>query len=67
MTFSLDQQIEEIDRELDLRKDVYETAVSRGKMRRSVADYHMNRMKAVRATLVWSRDNEAKIKARMTQ
>ena len=51
MKVSLDQQIEEVDRELALRRDVYEIAVSKGKMRRAVADYHMNRMKAVRATL----------------
>ena len=67
MKVSLDQQIEEVDRELALRRDVYEIAVSKGKMRRAVADYHMNRMKAVRATLVWLQENEPTIKARFAQ
>jgi len=60
---SLGQQLEEVDREIAMRKDVYEIAVSKGKMRRAVADYHMNRMKAVRATLAWLQENEATIKA----
>ena len=67
MKIALHAQIEEVDRELRLRKDVYEIAISKGKMRRSVADHHLDRMKAVRATLVWLQDNEAMIKARLAQ
>jgi hypothetical protein len=52
MTFvSLREQIEEVDRELVLRARVYPGQVATGKMRQSVADYHMNRMLAVRETL----------------
>jgi hypothetical protein len=63
---SLAQQIEEVDRELALRKDVYEVAVSKAKMRRAVADYHMGRMVAVRNTLAWLQANEALIKQRLS-
>jgi hypothetical protein len=49
--FSLAQQIEEVERELRLRRGVYEHQVMTGKMRKSVADYHMGRMQAVRETL----------------
>jgi hypothetical protein len=49
--FSLREQIEEIERELALRARVYPGQVHMGKMRRSVADYHMNRMRAVMVTL----------------
>lgn len=62
MKFSLNQQIEEIDRELAQRASVYPRLVSAGKMRQSIADYQTDRLKAVRATLVWLQDNEAKIK-----
>jgi hypothetical protein len=64
---ALHSQIEEVGREIILRKDVYEIAISKGKMRRSVAEHHLERMKAVRATLVWLQDNEAMIKARLAQ
>jgi hypothetical protein len=49
--FSLAQQIEEVERELRLRRGVYEHQIATGKMRKSVADYHMGRMQAVRETL----------------
>ncbi len=48
---SLAQQIEEVERELGLRKGVYARAVASGKMRQSVADYHMQRLRAVLETL----------------
>lgn len=63
MKVSLSQQIEEIDRELALRDGVYKRAVSAGKMRQSIADFHMGRMTAARDTLIWLRANEDKIKA----
>lgn len=38
MKISLAQQIDEIDREIDLRKGVYERQIAAGKMRKSVAE-----------------------------
>ena len=49
--FSLSQQIEEVKRELAMRSRVYPTFVIRGKMRASEADFHMECMRAVLATL----------------
>lgn len=63
MKFSLNQQIEEVEREVKLREDVYSRQVAQGKMRQSIADYHLGRMKAALATLQWIRDNEAAIRA----
>jgi hypothetical protein len=42
--FTLRQQIEEVERELKLRESVYPRQVSSGKMRQSVADFHIGRM-----------------------
>ena len=63
MTISLAQQIDEVEREIRLRAGVYPRQVSSGKMRKSVAEYHMQRMEAALTTLRWLQDNEAKIKA----
>jgi hypothetical protein len=49
--FSLSQQIEEVRRELQLREKVYPNMVRKGQMRPSIADYHMDRMRAVLRTL----------------
>jgi len=49
---SLHQQIEEIDYELDQRSKVYPRIAAKDPRRRSELDYHVERMKAVRATLV---------------
>jgi hypothetical protein len=51
MTISLNQQIEEVLRELELRRRVYPHQVARRAMRQSVADFHMQRMEAVLDTL----------------
>ncbi len=61
---SIDAQIAEIDYELAQRADVYPriAASNPAKSRENVL--HIERMKAVRATLVWLRDNEACIKQR---
>lgn len=61
--FSLAQQIEEVDRELDQRGKVYPNLIRRGKLSRAQADYHVDRMKAVRATLLWLQAHEAEIRA----
>jgi hypothetical protein len=62
---SLAQQIEEVDRELALRARTYPIEVAKGKMRKSVSDYQVARLDAVRRTLAWLRDNEATIKHRL--
>ena len=49
--FSIPQQIEEIEREIMLRGRVYPHQVASGKMKQSIADYHMGRMQAVLETL----------------
>ena len=59
---SLNQQIEEIERELTMRRSVYPRWVSAGKIRKGEADYQIARMEAVKATLEWMRDNEAAIR-----
>jgi hypothetical protein len=51
MKISLRAQLEEVDRELKLRQRVYAHQVSVGKMRMSVAEYHMLRLRAVKQTL----------------
>ena len=51
MSFSLHQQIEEVEREIKLRKEVYPRLVINAKMRQSIADFHLARMEAVLATL----------------
>jgi hypothetical protein len=60
---SLNEQIDEVVRELAKRATVYPRAVQIGKMRQSIADYQVARMTAVLNTLRWFRDNEEKIKA----
>jgi hypothetical protein len=51
MKISLRAQLEEVDRELTLRTRVYAHQISVGKMRLSVANYHMDRLRAVKRTL----------------
>lgn len=63
MKFSLAQQIEEVEREIKYRQHVYPGLIAKGSMRQSIADYHLGRMKAALATLVWMREHEAEIKA----
>lgn len=57
MKFSINQQIEEVERELDQRKSVYTRLVNSGKMRQAEADFHTNRMRAVLKTLEFCRDH----------
>lgn len=51
MSFSIDAQIEEVERELRLRREVYPRQVANGRMRQSIAEYHIGRMMAVLDTL----------------
>ncbi len=61
--FSISQQIEEVDRELELRDRVYKGKVHSGAWRASVAEFHMERMRSVKATLEWLRANETDVRA----
>lgn len=60
------QQIEEVEREIRMRGDVYPRWVRAGKMRQGEADEHTRRMVAVRDTLRWLLDHEAAIKAKVS-
>jgi len=48
---SLEDQIEEVKREIRIRKEVYARHVQIGRMKRENADLHMRRMEAVLETL----------------
>jgi hypothetical protein len=50
-TFSIEAQIAEVEREIEMRVSVYARQIAAGKMRASVADYHTNCMRAVLDTL----------------
>jgi hypothetical protein len=65
MAYSLSAQIEEVEREILLRGRVYPHQVASRKMRQSVADMHLDRMRAVLRTLEWLRANETAIKAKV--
>lgn len=62
MTISITGQIQEIEREIALREKVYPHQVASGRMRQAVADYHMERMHAVLATLKWIDAHSAQIR-----
>jgi hypothetical protein len=62
LKFSLAQQIEEVQRELGLRENVYARLVIKGEMRQAVADYHLERMQAALKSLKWLQRHETKIK-----
>lgn len=59
---SIGAQIEEAEREIRLREGVYQRQVSSGKMRQSVADMHLERMRAILRTLQWLQANEETIR-----
>ncbi len=61
MKISLPQQIEEIEYEIGMRKQVYPRRVSAKKMRQSEATYHIERMEAVLKTLRWLEKNRPQI------
>ena len=67
MTISLNQQIDEVKRELAKRDEVYPRQVQSGKIRQSVADYQTQRMLAVLKTLEWLQAHEQQIKIMMTE
>ncbi len=53
MKISLNQQIDEIDRELKQRAAVYPRLIAQGKLKQSLADYQNDRLKAARKSLMW--------------
>jgi hypothetical protein len=55
--FSIGQQCEEVEREIQQRSQVYPRLVSNHQMRQSVADFHMARMEAVLESLRWLEAN----------
>ena len=58
MAISLNQQIEEVERELDMRRKVY----PRMKGSQATRDYQIQRMQAVLNTLHWLKRNEPQIR-----
>jgi phosphatidylserine decarboxylase len=55
---TLDEQIAEVAREIELRKRVYPGFVARMKMDQEEAERHLERMRAVHQTLMWFKRNE---------
>lgn len=60
--FTIDAQIEEVEREIETRIRVYGRWVESGKMRQSIADFHLDRMRAVLRTLKWVRHHAEKLR-----
>jgi hypothetical protein len=60
---SLTAQIQEVEYELGMRKNVYPRLVRSQKLRQSEADYHTQRLEEVLATLQWLQQHEAVVKA----
>lgn len=60
---SLIGQIAEVDREIAMRQQVYPRQVQSSKMRQAEADLLIERMQAVRASLVFLKENENDIRA----
>ena len=53
MKITLHAQLEELEYELNMRRDVYPRLVRRGKLRAGEAELHMRRMEAAWRTLKW--------------
>lgn len=62
--FSLPQQIEEVERELEQREKVYPALVAKRRLGLSIADFYVGRMKQVLRTLKWLQRNEALLRHR---
>ncbi len=56
-------QIAEIDREIAMREKVYPREVQSGRMKKEQAEMLMERIFAIRSTLVFCKENEADIRA----
>ncbi|PHR20414.1 MAG: hypothetical protein COA37_15385 [Hoeflea sp.] len=62
MKVSLIGQIAEIDREVALRQRVYPEQIRKGKMRQAEAGLLMQRIQAVRASLMFLKEHESDIR-----
>lgn len=60
-------QISEIDREIQQREALYPRLVREGKMKEEMRVLLMDRIYAVRATLLFCKENEAAIRAYMAE
>ena len=56
-------QLAEIDREIQMRERVYPEQIRAGKMKPEAAAMLMDRIHAIRATLVFCKENETDIRA----
>jgi hypothetical protein len=63
MTVSLAQQIEEVELELEFRREVYPRLVEARKKKKSTAEYQMQRLDAVLATLRTLKKYEEPVRA----
>lgn len=63
MTISLTGQIQEVEREIALRRNVYPRQVASGKLNQSASELLIERMEAVLKTLQWMQKHEAAIRA----
>jgi hypothetical protein len=64
---TLTAQIQEVERELAMRRRVYPNEVSRRRMRESEADEHLLRLECVLETLRWLDANRDRIKAALKE
>lgn len=62
--FSLNQQIDELEREQRERRNVYARLVASGKLRQSVAEFQTERLAAAIRTLQWLEKHEQIIRER---
>lgn len=67
MKVSLAQQIDEINRELEQRRQVYPRLIKTRALRESIATFQVARLEAARATLLWLQQHEAEIKTIMAE
>lgn len=67
MTFSLATQIAEVEREIAMRRKVYDREVQARRMKEGEAGYKIGVMEAALASLKWLRQRERLIKHRMAQ
>ncbi len=63
MKVSLNQQIDEVQRELEMRRSVYPSMIASRRIRASVAEYQTQRLQAVLNTLLWLKKHEIQIRA----
>lgn len=65
--FPISVRIAEVRREIALRHAVYPGWVTRGKMRQSEADRHIDIMQDIHDTLVWLQEHEQEFTAMLAE